>query len=98
MKVIREFKIADGNKLTYGDKVYIMTGNAQLWEALGWDIKNDPNARECADLIVRDLVCVGYADLSPLCPDGTRCTVEIIPVGGWDAEVAQGAEIIGEVC
>ena len=98
MEVIREFKIADGNKFTAtfpdGEKeVLIMTGNAQLWELLKWDIDNDPSAKACADVIVRNLIGVGFADLTPLCPEGMTATVEIIPVGGWDAEVANGAEI-----
>lgn len=97
MRTIETIKVADGNKVTYKGKTYIMTGNAQLWDLLGWDIKNDPNAQACADVIVRELICFGYIDLSSLCSDGSRLEVEIIPVGKWDEEVAKGGEIVGEV-
>lgn len=93
----KTIKTADGNKVTHGDEVIIMTGNAQLWELLKWDIDNDPSAKACADVIVRNLIGVGFADLTPLCPEGMTATVEIIPVGGWEAELAKGAEIFGEV-
>lgn len=94
----RKIKIADGNKVTYNGKVYIMTGNAQLWDMLGWDIEHDRDAKQCADIIVQNLFCFGYIDLSPMCSAGDKLEVEIIPVGGWNALVEQGAEIVGDVC
>ena len=94
-------KMADGDKVTHvvnGKKqVYIMTGNAQLWELLGWDVEHDENAKACADIVVRELLCFGYFDISATMPKGEQLIIEIIPVGGWDAEVASGAEIVGEV-
>lgn len=89
----RTIKIADGNKVTHGDKVYIMEGFSQLWDLLGWDIKNDEQASECATEITRCLVAMGFVDLSPMSTDGKTLTVEVVPVGCWDAEVAKGAEI-----
>lgn len=93
----KTIKIADGNKVTHNEKTYIMTGNAQLWELFGWDIKHDQMAKNCADAIITRLICTGWADLSEFTGDGSTLTVEVIPVGGWDAEVAKGAEVIGEV-
>ena len=93
----RTIKIADGNKVTHGDEVIIMTGNAQLWELLGWDIKGDPMAKQCADAVTTRLFCTGWVDLTEFTGDGKRLTIEVIPVGKWDEEVAKGAEIFGEV-
>ena len=38
----------------------------KLWEALGWDIKNDEQASECATIVTRNLYCFGEIDLSSL--------------------------------
>lgn len=89
----KTIKIADGNKVTHGDEVIIMRGNAQLWKLLGWDIEHDKLADDCAKAITTRLYCFGFADLTPWCGDGETLTIEVIPVGGWDAEVAKGAEI-----
>lgn len=55
-------------------------GMPALWEFLKWDIVNDPQAKECADIITRELWCIGFIDLSCLTRDNSTFTVEVIPV------------------
>lgn len=43
-----------------------VNGMHGLWEALGWDIDNDDNAKECSSIITRELVCFGICDISSL--------------------------------
>lgn len=63
----KTISLCDYVALIYDGKEEKLSNNPQdLWKALGWDIINDKNASECADIVIRDLFCFGRCDLSPL--------------------------------
>lgn len=89
-----KIKIADGVKLTYGEKVFISEGMRSIWECFGWDIDNDPNAEECANIITRTLFGMGYMDITEASEEGIKTELEIIPVGKWGEVLADGAIVL----
>lgn len=62
-KTIKLFKsvdlIIDGEKESFKDM-------PALWDRLKWDIESDPNAKECSELITRELFCFRVMDISAL--------------------------------
>lgn len=49
-----------------GEETKLSNKPSDLWDFLGWDIKNDKNADECAKIVTQQLFCFGFCDLSPL--------------------------------
>ncbi len=75
----KSIKIYDGVRVNYDHEITELDYICDLWEMFNWDIKNDPNAKECSVAITRELFCFGFVDLSPMA-NGHLLTVEIIPV------------------
>lgn len=73
-----EIKIAGGVILNYDGMEEVLKGPADIWQVFKWDIVNDENAKQCADIIARELLCFGYIDLSAMC-NGHTCTLTMIP-------------------
>ena len=58
-----------------GEEERLPNNPRKLWEALGWAIDNDPNAKECASIITQELFCFRRCDISAL--TGGKHTVVI---------------------
>ena len=78
---MKTIKIMDGLKVITDDKIIELKegGFPALWDLFGWDIENDPNAKECATIITRELFCFGQINLSHM-NNGKLLLVEVIPV------------------
>ena len=73
----RTIKLCDGFIVLYKGETEKYEGLAGIWEAFGWDIKNDPNAKECADIITRELFCFGNMTLKD--DNGYPIHIQAIP-------------------
>lgn len=61
-----KIKMYDDVTVTVDGETESVQNMPNLWKWLRWDIENDPSAKECADLITRELLCFGEADISAL--------------------------------
>lgn len=76
----RYIKLYDGVKVNYDGEEFEVKVISELWDIFHWDIKNDPHAKEASLNVTRNLIAMGYCDLTPAMPEGHTLTVEIIPV------------------
>lgn len=74
----KEIKICDGVNVQYKGKTHKCDGPWDLWKLFNWDTENDPNAKECASLITRELFCFGTCKFED--EDGREVYIEMIPV------------------
>lgn len=74
-------KWADGLKVITDDEVIELRegGFPELWKLFNWDTENDPAAKECAEIICRELFCFGRIDLTEM-NHGRLLIVAVIPV------------------
>ena len=79
------FTIFDGVKVITGKETIVVSGPTDLWNLFGWDIKNDPNAKECASMITRELFCFGKIDLTAMY-NGRKLMLEAIPAKESEVE------------
>jgi len=75
---IKKIKIYEGVRVNYDHEITELNYICELWDMFGWDIKNDPQAKECADMITRDLLLFHYVDLTKMA-NGKMLIVELIP-------------------
>ena len=75
----KSIKIYDGIRVNHNHELTELKYLPDLWELFNWDIVNDPKAKECADIITRELLCFGYIDLSQMLTKGGLLTVEMLP-------------------
>lgn len=75
----KSIKIYEGVRVNANHKVINLKYIPDIWNLFKWDIKNDKNAKECADLITRELLMFGYIDLTDL-NQGKMLIVELLPV------------------
>ena len=66
MKESFSIKLWDGIRIVTDRDTEIVDAPCDLWKVFGWDIENDPDAKECASIITRELFCFGRIDLSPM--------------------------------
>ena len=66
MKEAFTIKLYDGVKVITEDGTQTVKYLPDLWKMFKWDIENDPNAKECAGIITRELICFGRIDLSAM--------------------------------
>lgn len=59
-----------------GEETRLPNSPRKLWEFLGWDIDNDPNAKECASLITQELFYFRFIDISALTNHRHKVTIE----------------------
>lgn len=71
MSEVKTIKLWDGWKVTYDGEETVCKSPPEVWELFKWDIDNDPNAKECADIITREIYCFGSIDISVMCPGHT---------------------------
>lgn len=71
-------KLWDGIRVTTDTDSEIVESPVELWELFNWDIENDPNAKECAQLITRELFCFGHVDLSEM-NNGKTLYLSVVP-------------------
>lgn len=71
-------KIWDGVNIITENETIFCEGAKDIWRIFGWDVENDPNARECASLIFRELYCFGNADLTAM-NHGKKLLLEVVP-------------------
>lgn len=74
----KTIKIWDGIRVEHEGGVEIAKGPLDLWDIFGWDIENDPNAKECAQIITTHLFCFGEMDLTAM-NNGKLLKLAIIP-------------------
>lgn len=72
-------KLCDGWTLNYDGEKQDFEHLSDIFKEFGWDTEHDPNAKECADIIWRELYCFGYIDLSKMCNGKHTCTITVIP-------------------
>ena len=60
----KSLKIYDGIMMLYKGETQKIDSFPDLWKMFGWDIKNDPKAKECSLEIVRTLYCWGDITLN----------------------------------
>lgn len=78
---MESIKILDGvNVCTENEKVFC-EGPTDIWKLFKWDVENDPNAKECATIITRELLTWGEIDLSAM-NKGKKLLLKVVPVGG----------------
>lgn len=75
----KAIKIYDGVRVIHDHEIVNLDHICDLWELFNWDVKNDPNAKECADIITRELICFGFMDLTKMTNSGKMLTVELLP-------------------
>lgn len=66
MKQSFSIKLWDGIKVITEDETITVKMPVDLWELFGWDIENDPAAKECSIEITKHLLCFGKIDLTPM--------------------------------
>ncbi len=71
-------KLFDGVRVTTAEESEIVSSPVELWQMFGWDIEHDANAKECADIIMRELLCFGHMDLSQM-NNGKTLYLSVIP-------------------
>ena len=76
-KKTESFKLYDGVIITHKGEVTKLDYICELWDAFGWDIDANEEAKKCADIITRNLVGMGFCDLRA--NDGFPVHIEIIP-------------------
>ena len=74
----KSIKIYDGIRVNYDHEISELKYICDLWDMFGWDTENDPQAKECASLITRELLCFGHIDLTELA-NGKLLLVEMLP-------------------
>lgn len=82
MKKRVTIKLCDGFTLNYDGEKTDYEHISDIFDVFGWDTENDPNAKECADIICREMFCFGFIDLSPMCNGKHICTITAIPTQG----------------
>ena len=55
----KSIKVYDYAIIEHKGKTTKLEHICDIWEAFGWDIENDKEAKTCADLITRELICWG---------------------------------------
>ena len=73
----KSIKLYDGVRVEYKGKTHIYESPVELWEAFGWDIKNDENAHKASLEITRNLVGFGYCQFND--DNGREVYIEFIP-------------------
>lgn len=58
-----EIELYHGLTVTYKGETERLDYICDLWPMFGWDIQNDPKAKECSMEITRELVCFGECTL-----------------------------------
>ena len=82
---MKTIKIWDGVNVITEDGTTRVDGPLDLWKLFGWDIENDPNAKECATIITRELFCFGRIDLSAM-NNGKTLILRVIPASNEKEE------------
>ena len=75
---MKTIKLWDGIKVTTEDETTVVKSAPELWKLFNWDIENDPNAKECAQIITRELFCYGCFDLTAM-NHGNLLYLKVIP-------------------
>ena len=75
----KSIKVYDHLRVNHNHELITVESFPDLCDMFNWDIKDDPNAKECSLMITRELICFGFIDLSPMMQDGSILTVELIP-------------------
>ena len=75
---MKTIKIWDGvNVITENETIFCESPSA-IWQLFGWDVENDPNARECATEINRQLFCFHEVDLTAM-NNGNKLLLRVVP-------------------
>lgn len=82
---MKTIKIWDGVRVTTSSESEVVESPSDLWKMFGWDIENDPNAKECSQIITRELFCFGHIDLSQM-NGGKTLLLSVIPASESEVE------------
>ena len=69
-------KLFDKVVVTVDGERTLLNSMPDLWEWLNWDIHNDENAKQCADMITTELFCFRNCDISPLTNNEHKVIIE----------------------
>lgn len=75
---MKSIKIWDGIRVTTATESEVVKSPSDLWDLFGWDIKNDPAAKECSLAITRELFCFGRVDLTEM-NNGKTLFLSVVP-------------------
>ena len=75
----KSIKLYESVRVIHDHEVINLDHICDIWDLFNWDIENDPEAKTCADMVTRELVCFGFIDLSRMTNSGKMLTIELLP-------------------